>query len=123
MFLQLLRRVTMASRTKMKQTSIAVALVQRVITQGIASQTKIVLVNTATRVPSVVSDKNTNFVLLRYLTTIFPIATPSCNDSIKNQLESDVDCGGSCPGCLNGKQCTKDEDCASLSCIDMLCGT
>ena len=27
---------------------------------------------------------------------------PTCNDGIQNQLETGVDCGGSCPAC--GKQ-------------------
>src|SRR5688572_28550340 len=34
-----------------------------------------------------------------------PPPPATCNDEIKNGSESDVDCGGSCPRCGNGKAC------------------
>jgi alpha-tubulin suppressor-like RCC1 family protein len=43
-------------------------------------------------------------------------AAASCNDKLKNGDETDVDCGGSCPGCANGLACVLDVDCASLRC-------
>jgi len=40
------------------------------------------------------------------------IPAPTCNDSIKNQDETDIDCGGSiCPQCEDGKICKTDNDC------------
>ena len=45
-------------------------------------------------------------------------ATPTCSDTIKNQNETDVDCGGStlCPDCANGKDCNGNSDCTSSYC-------
>ena len=50
---------------------------------------------------------------------------PSCDDNIKNQNETDVDCGGDCPGCAEGKQCLVDDDCAQGHglCRDGICTT
>lgn len=42
--------------------------------------------------------------------------TESCNDNIKNQDETDVDCGGSCDKCPGGKSCLVDSDCESDYC-------
>ncbi|MDN5327832.1 MAG: hypothetical protein PWP03_470 [Candidatus Woesearchaeota archaeon] len=44
------------------------------------------------------------------------IPKPTCNDSIKNQNETDVDCGGVCGPCFNGKHCLQDSDCYSGYC-------
>ncbi len=41
---------------------------------------------------------------------------PSCTDGIRNGDESDVDCGGSCPGCGLAKSCSVNADCASGVC-------
>lgn len=42
---------------------------------------------------------------------------PTCSDGVKNQDETDVDCGGAkCNKCDVGKTCTADADCASNSC-------
>src|SRR5690606_23712945 len=40
----------------------------------------------------------------------------SCGDGVKNGDETDVDCGGICPGCANGMSCALAADCASLFC-------
>jgi hypothetical protein len=40
----------------------------------------------------------------------------SCTDGVQNGTESDVDCGGSCPRCSNGKRCTTHQDCVSAKC-------
>lgn len=45
----------------------------------------------------------------------------SCSDGVMNQDESDVDCGGSCPPCGNGKDCLVDSDCVSGSCVGGTC--
>src|SRR5207244_1189301 len=38
-----------------------------------------------------------------------------------NQNESDVDCGGSCAKCQNGKICGVSADCGSNLCMNMKC--
>ncbi len=43
-------------------------------------------------------------------------AAPTCTDKLKNGSESDVDCGGSCPTCANGKTCNDGGDCTSAYC-------
>ncbi len=47
---------------------------------------------------------------------------PTCSDGAVNGSETDVDCGGSCPGdCLNGKVCGGAGDCQSQVCIGSIC--
>ena len=50
-----------------------------------------------------------------------PAAPPTCTDSVKNQTESDVDCGGSCTPCSDGKECSAGTDCISNVCDNGLC--
>lgn len=46
----------------------------------------------------------------------------SCTDGIRNQDESDVDCGGSCSlKCSNGKVCKSNADCISNVCTSGTC--
>jgi hypothetical protein len=47
----------------------------------------------------------------------------TCSDTLKNQDESDVDCGGltGCPACASGKACLSDSDCASAMCASNVC--
>ncbi|MBI2557973.1 hypothetical protein HYW20_01515 [Candidatus Woesearchaeota archaeon] len=40
----------------------------------------------------------------------------TCDDSIRNQGESDIDCSGPCDKCNNGKICSIDSDCQSNFC-------
>ncbi len=40
----------------------------------------------------------------------------SCNDNVQNNDETDIDCGGPCGSCVNGKLCLIDADCQSLVC-------
>ncbi len=40
----------------------------------------------------------------------------SCNDGVENGGETDIDCGGECSPCDNGKGCLEDEDCKSNDC-------
>lgn len=48
------------------------------------------------------------------------IAAATCNDGIKNQDETDVDCGGSkCGTCGIGKACTQNSDCGTMNCDGM----
>ena len=47
----------------------------------------------------------------------------SCNDGIKNQDETGIDCGGTIctTRCSNGQQCKTGTDCASTSCVTGSC--
>lgn len=46
-------------------------------------------------------------------------AEATCKDKRKNGEESDVDCGGDCDPCGEGKWCDGDEDCVELVCGDL----
>ncbi len=47
---------------------------------------------------------------------------PTCVDSVKNQDETDTDCGGAtCPLCGPGLGCAMDGDCAGGSCVGSIC--
>ncbi len=50
-------------------------------------------------------------------------AAQSCTDNIKNQDESDIDCGGSCKRCDDTKTCTANTDCTSIYCEQSTCKT
>ncbi len=50
-------------------------------------------------------------------------ALGSCSDGYLNDLETDVDCGGTvCSKCADGKICVKSSDCISLNCDSDLSG-
>jgi len=44
-----------------------------------------------------------------------------CSDGIKNQGETDIDCGGPCGKCPNGRACNTENDCQSNSCSFGFC--
>jgi hypothetical protein len=47
---------------------------------------------------------------------------PTCNDGVKNQTETDVDCGGICGAtCAAGKFCLVAGDCQTASCAGGVC--
>lgn len=50
------------------------------------------------------------------LDTIPRVCGYSCTDGVRNGSESDIDCGGSCPRCANGKRCNTHQDCVSAKC-------
>lgn len=52
---------------------------------------------------------------------VAPDAAPLCTDGIKNGTESDVDCGGSCEPCVDGRFCTAGTDCANGICTGGNC--
>jgi hypothetical protein len=47
--------------------------------------------------------------------------TATCSDGLKDGTETDVDCGGSCPPCVNGKDCKAAADCESAFCNSLVC--
>ncbi len=48
---------------------------------------------------------------------------PTCDDGYTNGLETDKDCGGSCPACSDGAGCAVAEDCTSGVCTEGVCQT
>ena len=44
-----------------------------------------------------------------------------CGNGVKDSDESDLDCGGSCTPCGQGKMCLRGADCLSASCVNNLC--
>jgi hypothetical protein len=48
-------------------------------------------------------------------------ATPTCSDGVKNGTESDVDCGGSCAPCADGKHCGAAAECTTGQCTGGTC--
>lgn len=50
------------------------------------------------------------------------IIAPSCRDGIRNQDETDADCGGeTCPKCTDNRQCKIALDCESSVCLSNTC--
>ena len=47
--------------------------------------------------------------------------THTCADRVKNGDETDVDCGGSCGPCAEGRSCKAGADCTGKSCVAGLC--
>jgi len=45
----------------------------------------------------------------------------ACGDMVKNGTETDIDCGGSCGACVDGKMCGQGTDCVSQVCTGMTC--
>ena len=50
-----------------------------------------------------------------------PDAGPTCDDGKKNGMESDVDCGGSCDPCADGRFCVAGDDCMNGICTSGSC--
>ena len=50
-----------------------------------------------------------------------PVPIETCTDGVTNQDETDTDCGGVCPPCSTGAQCTDNEDCESQFCDGLVC--
>ncbi len=45
----------------------------------------------------------------------------TCSDEVKNNDETDIDCGGSCDACADGKACLTSNDCSSENCVNGTC--
>ena len=51
-----------------------------------------------------------------------PARPSTCGDGVLNGDETDVDCGGSCAGCGEGKICEEPADCMDgMSCVGTKC--
>jgi len=46
---------------------------------------------------------------------------PTCTDLALNGDETDLNCGGSCPPCAQGRNCSIDDDCNTANCTAGLC--
>lgn len=53
--------------------------------------------------------------------TCFAGTCVSCVDGLQNAEETDVDCGGGCAPCTNGKRCGANHDCAAGFCSSGVC--
>jgi polyhydroxyalkanoate synthesis regulator phasin len=53
--------------------------------------------------------------------TVTVAGPASCANSVKDQNETDVDCGGNCFGCPQGKACLNNTDCQSNYCKNNVC--
>lgn len=65
-------------------------------------------------------------IIFRYRSNCFNTRAENatCSDTIKNEDETDVDCGGGCGAtCAGGKACLVNDDCASFICDNNVCGT
>jgi hypothetical protein len=59
---------------------------------------------------------------MKYELFIMFVLVSTCTDNVKNQNETDTDCGGSmCPKCLNNKMCNTSSDCVSAVCNTGTC--
>ncbi|HHH29835.1 MAG TPA: hypothetical protein ENK57_16025 [Polyangiaceae bacterium] len=50
-----------------------------------------------------------------------PAGVGDCADDTRDGNETDVDCGGTCPPCTQGKMCELPTDCATGFCVDGRC--
>jgi hypothetical protein len=48
-------------------------------------------------------------------------APTACENRVKDDDEADIDCGGDCPGCIDGMNCNANADCASGFCSNGVC--
>jgi hypothetical protein len=54
-------------------------------------------------------------------TTISETEPSTCSNNVKDNDETDIDCGGSCDLCKTGDSCLLDDDCTSSNCITNIC--
>jgi endoglucanase len=55
------------------------------------------------------------------LSHIQPRLPSTCSNDLKDGAETDVDCGATCPRCVNSKTCAHDYDCQSGFCVANAC--
>jgi hypothetical protein len=68
------------------------------------------------------SDGSSTLISNNSLSTIEPSLPSTCASGSTDGQETDVDCGGTCRRCADGKSCTKDYDCQSGFCVGSTCG-
>lgn len=79
-------------------------------------------VSTATNKIKLKANITNNGILHDINVSYYTSIVANCSDSIKNQDETDVDCGGNtCSKCSNGKSCLSDSDCKSDLCSGGIC--
>ncbi len=67
--------------------------------------------------PENVNDASAQPRVVEYFNCLIPAPPPPCQDGVKNNTETDIDCGGSCPTkCAEGQSCLANEDCTSGNC-------
>lgn len=67
--------------------------------------------------PENIEDPSAQPRVVEYFNCSIPAPPPPCQDGVKNNTESDIDCGGSCPAkCAEGQSCINDDDCTSGNC-------
>ncbi len=49
------------------------------------------------------------------------VCRAACDDGVQNGSETDTDCGGDCPQCLDNRSCEEHSDCISLVCQGDVC--
>jgi len=76
------------------------------------------ILNSAVFCATVYDNNNNNKSDERRFTVTFPI---SCSNLQKDGNETDLDCGGECPKCINGKLCKLNSDCARNYCLNNIC--
>ncbi|MBN2420800.1 cell envelope integrity protein TolA [Candidatus Woesearchaeota archaeon] len=52
---------------------------------------------------------------------LFTAIGSTCFNTKQDGSETDVDCGGNCPGCNVNQKCKGDADCAERWCVDFIC--
>ncbi len=67
--------------------------------------------------PTNVGDPSAQPRIVEYFNCSIPPPPPPCQDGVKNNDESDIDCGGSCSTkCAEGQSCVDNDDCTSANC-------
>ena len=109
----------MKSKIKMKRGLTAVAIHVRVVTiQWLATMILIVEKTFAETMHVLVRVYTGNFKHHEF-SRLVPV---TCSDGIKNQNETDIDCGGLiCSKCNNTMACKNNSDCISNSCENRTC--
>lgn len=72
---------------------------------------------------SSICESKTDTVLLQsHVKTKFCTLVPTCNDGVKNQDETDIDCGGKhCTQCIENQSCLLGRDCTTGYCDSNTC--
>lgn len=67
--------------------------------------------------PQNISDASAQPRVVEYFNCLIPAPPPPCQDGVKNNTETDIDCGGSCSTkCAEGQSCLEADDCTSANC-------